>query len=255
MENLNEQEQIKDPNQLDLFAGILLTPEQEVYVANHILNNRNHANSKERTIAKIERLLIGAGFKKGIDFENDFKRKIVTKTVTLGYNYNNTNFDHEVTFDECTGDIKLKVLRHSKGEITTSNSYVEIEDDKLRCSSITDQYRFYKPKTLLEKFRDYNEQQKENCESFNKRKNLKQSVVDKYTQLYPNATVEVKADYSKYGGHYEVIEVKFASGSYVQFRLSDYKNEEFVHKKFDAEVDKMDAIDVLNKFSKQEALK
>ena len=113
-------EEIKDPNQLDLFAGILLTPEQEVYVANHILNNRNHANSKERTIAKIERLLIGAGFKKGIDFENDFKRKIVTKTVTLGYRYNNTNFDHEITFDECKGDIALKVLRHSKGEITTS---------------------------------------------------------------------------------------------------------------------------------------
>ena len=241
--------------QLDLFAGILLTPEQEEQVANHISRNRNYTESKERTIAKIERLLIEAGFKKGIDFENDFKRKIVTKTVTLGYNYNNTNFDHEVTFDECTGDIALKTLRHSKGELTTSKSYVDIEDDKLRCSSITDQYRFYKPKTLLEKFRDYNETQKENCEIFNKRKNLKQSVIDKYTQLYPNATIEVKTDYSKYGGHYEVIEVKFPSGSFVQFRLSDYRNEEFVHKKFDAEVDKMDAIDVLNKFSKQEALK
>ncbi len=248
-------EEIKDPNQLDLFAGIFLTPEQEEYVANHISRNRNYTESKERTIAKIERLLIEAGFKKGIDFENDFKRKIVTKTVTLGYNYNNTNFDHEVTFDECTGDIALKTLRHSKGELTTSKSYVDIEDDKLRCSSITDQYRFYKPKTLLEKFRNFNEQQKEFCENFNKRKNLKQSVVDKYTQLYPNATVEVKTDYSKFGGHYEVIEVKFPSGSFVQFRLSDYRNEEFVHKKFDAEVDKMDAIDVLNKFSKQEALK
>jgi hypothetical protein len=43
MENFNEQEYIKDPNQLDLFAGILLTPEQDKIVEEFI-KNQSHGH-------------------------------------------------------------------------------------------------------------------------------------------------------------------------------------------------------------------
>ncbi len=39
----------------------------------------------------------------------------------------------------------------------------------------------------------------------------------------------------------DTVEVKFESGSYVQFRLDIYKNTEYLYKKFDAELDKLAA--------------
>ncbi len=60
-----------------------------------------------------------------------------------------------------------------------------------------------------------------------------------------------KKEWTKYSGDFEIIEVKFDSGSYVQFRLDTYKNIEYIYKKFDAEVDKMKADELLERFSKQ----
>ena len=88
-----------------------------------------------------------------------------------------------------------------------------------------------------------------------KKTDLKQAVIEKYTKLYPNATITVKNEYSRYNGSFEVIEVKFESGSYVQFTLDTYNNKEKLYKKYDAEFDKMDSDELLERFSKQEALK
>ena len=43
-------EEIKDPNQLDMFEGILLTPEQEKQVAEFIQRRKNQTESKKREI-------------------------------------------------------------------------------------------------------------------------------------------------------------------------------------------------------------
>ncbi len=48
---------------------------------------------------------------------------------------------------------------------------------------------------------------------------LEKNTIEKYTKLYPNATITAKDDWSKYGGSYRVVEVKFESGSYIQFLL------------------------------------
>jgi hypothetical protein len=80
---------------------------------------------------------------------------------------------------------------------------------------------------------------------------LKDNVIEKYTKLYPNATVEVKNEYSKYSGSFQVIEVKFQSGSYVQFTLDTYNQAERLYKKYDAQFEKMDVNEVLNKFNNQ----
>ena len=65
----------------------------------------------------------------------------------------------------------------------------------------------------------------------------------------------MKNDWTKYSGTFEVIEIKFASGSSIQFRLDTYKNVEYLYKKYDAEIGTLSIEELLEKFSKQEALK
>jgi hypothetical protein len=133
---------------------------------------------------------------------------------------------------------------------------VDISNGKLQSSTtIQGQYRFIKPKTLLEKLKLSNERAKQQLEDYKKKNSLKQTVIEKYTKLYPNATITVKDDWTKYSGRFEVIEIKFASGSYIQFRLDTYKNVEYLYKKHDAEFDNLNSEELLNRFSKQEALK
>jgi hypothetical protein len=129
---------------------------------------------------------------------------------------------------------------------------IDISNGKLQSSStIQGQYRFIKPKTLLEKLKISNERAKQQFEEYQKENSLKQSVIEKYTKLYPNATVTVKGDWSKYSGTFEVIEVKFESGSFIQFRLDTYKNVEFLHKKHDEVYDRLNSDELLERFSKQ----
>jgi hypothetical protein len=49
----------------------------------------------------------------------------------------------------------------------------------------------------------------------------------------------------------EVLEVKFKSGSYIQFQLNTYQNKEVFYKKYDAELENMSVEELLNKFSNQ----
>ena len=249
------EENIKDPNQLDLFEGILLTPEQEKMVAD-FLNKQKNANENAKTRnQQNEKLLVDNGFIYGMDFVNDFKIKTVTRSVTLGYRYDNTQFETELTYEASSGGISLKGKRFYNNELKDSIFGVDFEKDKVQCVTIQDQYRYIKPSTLLEKLKQYSKRAELQFEEYKKKTSLKQTVIDKYTKLYPNSTIEVKRVWSKYSDDFEIIEVKFTSGSYVQFKLDIYKNIEYLYKKYDAEVDKMKADELLEKFSKQEALK
>jgi hypothetical protein len=250
------EENIKDPNQLDLFEGILLTPEQEKMVAD-FLNKQKNANENDKTRnQQNEKLLVDNGFIYGMDFVNDFNIKTVTRSVTLGYyRYDNTQFETELTYEASSGGISLKGKRFYNNELKDSIFGVDFGKDKVQCITIQDQYRYIKPSTLLEKLKQYSKRAELQFEEYKKKTSLKQTVIDKYTKLYPNATIEVKREWNKYSGDFEIIEIKFTSGSYVQFKLDIYKNIEYLYKKYDAEVDKMKADELLEKFSKQEALK
>lgn len=248
-------EEIKDPNQLDLFAGILFTPEQEEKIAEFIKNRENIANINESINKQREQLLINNGFVKDVDFVNTFKIETVTREMTLGYTYNKTDFRAEVTFKTFEGGIGLKGKRfdtYSKpSELVDSIFNVEFEGNKVNCSIIQDNYRFIKPSTILEKLKTFNSVQEQRLEDYKKKNNLKQSIIEKYTKLYPNATVTVQSDYSRYSGTFDIIEVKFESGSYIQLTLNTYQNKEILHKKYDAEFEKMNSEELLDKFSKQ----
>jgi hypothetical protein len=246
-------ENFKDPNQLDLFAGIVLTTEQQSQVDRNIDNINKSANFQRNKVQQIEQLLVEAGFKKGIDFENTFKSSLETRTIKIGYG--SGQFETEVTAEFHSGDVSLKGLRFSNNELIKATFIIDVDKDKVQCYTVQGQSRYIKPKTLLEKLNQHNECQKVLLEDFQRKTNLKQIIVEKYTKLYPNATITVKSDWTKYSGSFETIEVKFKSGSYIQFKLDTYNNKEYMYKKHDNEFDELNSEELLNRFSKQEALK
>jgi hypothetical protein len=246
---------MKEEIQLSLFDGILFTPEQEQKIAEFIKSRENVAANIESVNKQREQLLINNGFVKGIDFENTLKVKTITREMQLGYTYNQTDFKAEITFKDITGGISLKVKKFNTysapNELVDYTFSIDFERDKINCSGVQDSYRYIKPTTLLEKLITFNKRQKQLFEEYKKRNSLKQNIVDKYTKLYPNATITVRNEYGKYSGSFDVVEVKFKSGSFVQFRLDTYNNKEYLHKKHDAEFEKMDSEELLEKFSKQ----
>ena len=237
--------------QLDLFAGVLLTQEQEQMVANHIDRCNKNAVYFEQNNQRLEQMLLGAGFIKGTDFVNDFETKVTTRDVTLGSTWNNTQFETTVTYTETKGSIRLKGVYFNCKELQEREFSIDLDKDKVQCTAVQDQYRYIKPTTLLEKLRNYNATQENTYNEYVKRNSLKDSIVEKYTKLYPNATVEVKNEWSKYSGTFGIIEVKFQSGSYIQFTLDTHNQVERLYKKYDAQFEKMDVNEVLNKFNNQ----
>ena len=237
--------------QLDLFAGILLTGEQEQMVANHIANCNKSAIYFEQQNQKFEKALVDAGFIKDVDFINDFTSTTTTHEVTLGSSYNNTRFETTVTCAQTKGGIRLKALYFDGAKLFSREFHLDFEKDKVQSSTIQDSYRYIKPATLFQKLITYNERSQYRYDEYIKKNSLKNSVIDKYTKLYPNATVESKMEWSKYSGTFEVIEIKFTSGSYVQFTLDTHRSEERLYKKYDAQFETMNVNEVLNKFNNQ----
>lgn len=237
--------------QLDLFAGVLLTEEQQKMVDNHIDRCNKNAEYLKQNHQRLEQMLLDAGFIKDVDFVNDFETQTKTRDVILGYSYNNTQFETEVTHVETKGSIRLKGVYFNTKELQEREFSIELDKDKVQCTSIQDQYRYIKPTTLLEKLHKYNETQKYSYNEYVKRNSLRDSIVEKYTELYPNATVEVKNEWSKYSGTFGIIEVKFQSGSYVQFTMDTHNQVERFYKKYDAQFEQMSVEEVLNKFNNQ----
>jgi len=249
---MKDTENFKDPNQLDLFAGIVLTAEQQSQVDRNIDNINQSTNWQRNKVQQLEQLLVEAGFKKGIDFENTFKSSLETRTIKIGYGI--WQFETEITAEFHSGDVSLKGLRFVNNELIKATFTINVDNDKVQCYTVQGQSRYIKPKTLLEKLNQHNECQKDALKDFQNKTNLKRIVVEKYTKLYPNAVVTVKSDWTKYSGSFEVIEVKFKSGSYIQFRLDTYNNKEYMFRNHDAEFVKLNSEELLNRFSKQEAL-
>lgn len=254
MEEFNEQEQIKNPNQLDLFEGMLLTPKQEQMVKDYIERNKKTVDLVETKNKQCVDLLYTNGFSFK-EFTNTFKRETVTREVTLGYDWDGTKFTTEITHDIISGGISLIGLRHDSGEIKETTYWIDFNKDKIQCNSICDHHRYIKPKTLLEKLREHNAKQMYLCDSYNKKHRIKNYTIEKYQKLYPNATVEHTSAYTRASGTIELIQVKFPSGSYVQFYIPSQIDLESVYKKFDAEVEKLSIGEVLEKFNKQEGSK
>jgi hypothetical protein len=125
-------ENFKDPNQLDLFAGIVLTVEQQSQVDRNVDNINQSTNWQRNKVQQLEQLLVEAGFKKGIDFENTFKSSLETRNIKIGYG--SGQFETEVTAEFHSGDVVLKGLRFVNNELIKATFNIDIDRDKVQCS-------------------------------------------------------------------------------------------------------------------------
>ena len=242
--------------QLDLFQGKVLTTEQQEEVNRFIKNQAERAINSEKKVNRTMLLLDEAGFVQGVDYNSNFEVYEVTKEREFGYSYNNTNYEHEVTYMNAVGGVYLKVNRIKDGVVIKYNSSVSKEGDKLMCTSITSQYRYYKPSSLLTKYKEHNQRVINELEHKNKQSIALDTIVKKYQTLYPEAKVTISSDYYRNRGNFTdfpIVKVLFKSGSWVSFQLgygSEMDKERF-YKKNDAQTEKVE--DLLNRFNNQKA--
>jgi len=230
----------------------VLSKEQEERVGRFVSTSANDVAKKEHEVYTIENMLTEAGFVKGVDFENTFKRLgLVTKTKSFGYDED--KFETEVTFEDYEGNIVIKYqyFNRSKNQITNENGFIRREGNKLECTSITSQYRAYKPTSLLQKLKDNNAQAQYDFKSHNQKLSILNHTLEKYKTKYPNAQVGVTEDYSRYRGTYTLVQVKFENGSYVSFELGHENDKERIHTVRDVVRDNMSAIEILDMFNNQ----
>jgi hypothetical protein len=239
--------------QLELDFGMLTVAQQE-RVDSFIQNQKEQVLNSVKNNNIIETLLNEGGFIKGIDYENTVKTKIVTEEKEFYYD---GGFKTIVTYEKVEGNVSILYKKYDSREnkIVTQRCYVGKNSDKLECSSITSQYRAYKPKSLYEKLVESNSKAQNEFDSDNRERLVVKYTVNKYKNLFPKAEVTVGKDYYKnYRSNYiefPIVMVKFESGSYISFRMGYEIDNETVYKKFDAVASQLNAIELLNIFNQQ----
>ena len=240
--------------QLDLFEGKILTNDQRLEIQQYISKCDKEVLRKQNENREIMLLLDEAGFRQGIDYVNDFGVEVKTYEHEFGYNYNNTQWYAEVEVMRSSGGCQILFDSFRNGKIEMGKSFVYREGNKLQCTSITSQYRYYKPSSLLTKLKEHNSYSLGQLESTNKKQNIIEYTVEKYTKLFPNAEVKVGSDYNRGRNNYsefKTVIINFTSGSYVIYRLGYDNDGEYLHKKFDNVVDTLKGMDLLNHFNNQ----
>ena len=240
--------------QLDLFEGKILTNDQRLEIIKYISKCDKEVLRKREENIKIQLLLDRAGFREGIDYVNDFGVDVKTYEHEFGHCYNNTEWVAELEVMRSSGGCQILFDSFRNGKIEMGKSYVYREGDKLQCTCITSQYRHYKPSSLLAKLKEHNSYSLGQLESTNKKQNIIEYTVEKYTKLFPNATVTIGSDYDRNRNNYtefKTVIINFTSGSYVIYRLGYNNDGEYLHKKFDSVVGTLKGIDLLNHFNNQ----
>ena len=245
-------------NQLDLFHGVVLTTEQEEQVNNFIKHQTLNAGEADRNVGRTMLLLGEAGFVQGVDYDSNFEIYEVTGKREFGYSYNNTNFVYEVTYLNAVGGVYLITDTIKDNKIVKYNASVDREGDKLMCPNITEQYRYYKPSTLLTKLKENRKSKIAELNRQNKEQVCLDYTVAKYQKLYPEATVKAGTDYYRgYRGRsydsFKTVVIEFKSGSSVIFQLGyGYElDKERLHKRYDAQKETVEQS--LERFNNQKA--
>ena len=233
--------------QLELFK--VLNTEQQTEVNSFVERTNKQAVDRVASIKRMIDLLETGGFVESVDFKRNFKIGESTHERTFGWGDN--KFDAEVTVNTVSGGVYLMHKRFYNGQLITTTSSVSIEGDKLMCTSITPQYRAYKPTSLLVKLNEYNEAQQWRFDAYNDKIAILSYTLNKYTTLYPNAKVQTGTGYAG-NRSFTTVLVSFESGSWVEFKLGFRQDEEYMYKKFDATVDALKGMDLLNYFNEQQ---
>ena len=243
--------------QLDLFEGLVLTTEQQEKIDSFVKNEAKRAVVSQENVNRTIMLLDEAGFVQGVDYNSNFEVYEVTKKREFGYSYNNTNFEHEVTYMNAVGTVYLIVDTIKEGKIVKYNASVDREGNKVMCTNITQQYRYYKPSSLLTKLKESRKAKINELNRQNKEQVCLDYTVAKYQKLYPEATVKAGSDYYRgYRRGYEsfpIVQIEFKSGSSVTFKLGyGYEfDQERLHNRYDAQKETVEQ--TLERFNNQKS--
>lgn len=244
--------------QLDLFEGVILTQEQEQMIKDFIANKEKNATRAFEENRLVQKMLVDAGFKQGVDFKNTFETVVVTADeVTLGSYYRDNQFTaKDITYVNTKGDIYLLSKRYDREEdkvVDRNISYFTREGDKFECSSLTGNYRKIKPTTMLTKLQEQREQAEANMIG-NRQTNLAfANAIDDLREKFPMAEVRAFDDYDSYGRNYRTvkrIKAEFPNGSYVTFNVGLDGSYRMANRR-DAEIRRMDMMQTLEFFANQ----
>lgn len=244
--------------QLDLFEGVILTQEQEQMVKEFIANKEKNSTRAFEENRLVQKMLVDAGFKQGVDFKNTFETVVVTADeVTIGSYYRDNQFTaKDVTYVNTKGGITLLSKRYDKelDKVVDRNiSYFTREGDKFECSSLTGNYRKIKPTTMLVKLQEQREQAEANMIG-NRQTNLAfANAIEDLKEKFPMAEVRSFDDYDSYGRNYRTvkrIKAEFANGSYVTFNVGLDGTYRMANRR-DAEIRRMDMMQTLEFFANQ----
>ena len=248
---------IKVMLQLDLFEGVILSQEQQEKVARFKEDKNKNAKNSSLKNQQIEGALVEAGFVKGVDFENTFETKVVTRDVELGYSFNDTNFTaQDVTYTSTFGGVSFLSKRYSKENDVINDTvikYFDFEGGKFECSSLTGNYRKIKPTTLLTKLQEQREQAEIDMKTTRERNNGFNLALNDLKTKFPAANIFTFTDYDNYGRNFHSInriKAQFENGSYVTFNVSNdgsYK----IAKKYDAAIVGLDSNEIMEFFTNQ----
>ncbi len=155
------------------------------------------------------------------------------------------SLDKQMTVNETAEYLNLSSQtirkRIKEGKIKEYKASVDEERGKLMCTSVTSQYRYYKPSSLLTKLKESRRAKINELSRQNKEQVCLDYTVAKYQKLYPEATVKAGSDYYRgYRRGYEsfpIVVIEFKSGSSVTFQLGyGYElDQERLHKRYDAQ--------------------
>ena len=235
--------------QLELNLGLLNTEQQEKVDRFLADRKRNVEYALSESKRKTD-LLLAAGFRNGIDFENTVEVEDVTEVheFTLNWRTDET-FEHEVSYQLTKGDVFINTIRCEVEDGAVKEHERKVwfslhSDGKMECSTLVGSYRAVKPETLLRKLGEYNEQQRYYAEARLKRANQDDAALAKLQELYPHATITKKehvyeSTYSGYGrSGVKRIVVEFKDGSSTNF-ATDYKGDLECTSVFDVERDNL----------------
>ena len=206
-------------------------------------SNRNNTHRYDRLVEG-KNLLIENGFEEGVNFEFDVTLKPKMVKFKIGYGVEKTQIEEEV--DICSGNINIIHLDFdgSNCKCKTIRNWVDFDGGgKVNCSGLQNySARMIKPSTLLDKLNTYNDNAKDEYNINSKINFILLYTIEKYTELYPGATVEVEEVYSKYNLNKStnMIKITFPSKSTLTLGVGREKDGEYFHKMVDAEVGRMD---------------
>jgi hypothetical protein len=187
--------------------------------------------------------------------DRHFKYTINDSKITAKFNVADWRSEPkyvETEIESFTSQIHLLYSKYYKtsNSIETTKCYFWVDKDKIECSSLTGNYRYYKPESILSMIEKSYDVALNQYNEANKLKSNIEYTVNKYKELYPEATITVSKDYLKGGEEFDKVTVKFKSGSYVSFKINE--NSEYLIAKHDAVFNKLKGNDILDYFNTQE---